>query len=515
CGWRCCWSLLLWKMLRSLEELHRSLHQQQQCCTTWGHEVDINLQLRAGDTLHVQMTSEIKRGYHMPVVQLMRIKYNFEICLEHVYNPITCFSRSADDPPRIHYSDTNEYVRIWKPMCEMESASTAVDESDSLIIENLVVNFSQEQEEALTGNFFLPLEWINEWAIECNLSKCLLCIRKRGLKLTETPKHSALVDPKEFTWVAHGVTRKVNEKKDPPNAGSTVEFYVNHLPMESIPDCVFQRNVFTVEIIPKLLPNIRTENAVLSITSASHLVQAIALGQRIPKEVKPDWNIVKKKPPTGLPMLNLSQHKAVDKALNNNLTLIWGPPGTGKTIVAVYIVYNFFVLNTKNPRKYVHPKDENKKEVIFYCGPSNKSVDVFAVYLSKFGESLRPLRVYSQHVETLDYPYPDCTRQFSQRTFRQERANAELRSITLHHRMREEQNPYSKQIKEFDKRIQVALDKKEELKRIQLALVEKNALQRSQKGSDAGHPVQNGKDLYGNICIESKQCCNTSLPLVF
>lgn len=54
------------------------------------------------------------------------------------------------------------------------------------------------------------------------------------------------------------------------------------------------------------------------------------------------------------------------------------------------------------------------------------------------------------------------------------------RSITLHHRMREEQNPYSKQIKEFDKRIQVALDKKEELKRIQLALVEKNALQRSQ-----------------------------------
>uniref|UniRef100_A0A3Q3WTM0 RNB domain-containing protein n=1 Tax=Mola mola TaxID=94237 RepID=A0A3Q3WTM0_MOLML len=45
---------------------------------------------------------------------------------------------------------------------------------------------------------------------------------------------------------------------------------------------------------------------------------------------------------------------------------------------------------------------------------------------------------------------------------------------------KKEQNPYSKQIKEFDKRIQVALDKKEELKRIQLALVEKNALQRSQ-----------------------------------
>lgn len=222
----------------------------------WGHEVDINLQLQTGDTLHVQMTSEIKRGYHMPAVQLVRINPNFEICVDHVHSPITCFTRPADDPSRIHYSDTREYVRIWKPMCEMESAATAVDESDSIIIENLVVNFSQEQEGTLTGSFFLPLAWTNEWAIECNLSKCLLCIRKRGLKLTETLNHSALVDPREFTWVAHGVTKIVEEKKNPPNEGRKVEFYVHHLPMENIPDCVKQTNTcFTVEIIPKLLPN--------------------------------------------------------------------------------------------------------------------------------------------------------------------------------------------------------------------------------------------------------------------
>lgn len=40
--------------------------------------------------------------------------------------------------------------------------------------------------------------------------------------------------------------------------------------------------------------------------------------------------------------------------------------------------------------------------------------------------------------------------------------------------MREEQNPYSKEIKEFDKHIQIALDKKEKLKHIEQALVEKN-----------------------------------------
>lgn len=58
--------------------------------------------------------------------------------------------------------------------------------------------------------------------------------------------------------------------------------------------------------------------------------------------------------------------------------------GTGKTVVGVYIVYCFFELNSKNPRKVDDPKDENKKQVILYCGPSNKSVDVVAGRLPCF-----------------------------------------------------------------------------------------------------------------------------------
>ncbi|XP_040889071.1 helicase with zinc finger domain 2-like isoform X2 [Toxotes jaculatrix] len=426
------------------------------------HEVDISIQLQPGDTLQIQMTSEIKRGYCIPAVQLVHIKPRFEICVEHVHSPITCFSRSADDPSRVHYRDTKEYIQIWKPLCEMESAATAVDESDSIVIENLVVNFSQEREGTLAGSFFLPQKWIDEWAIECNLSKCLLCIRKRGLKLTSSLEHNTLVDPREFTWVAHGVTNKVEEQKN-SNKGSNVEFYVSHLPMETIPDCVYQKNThFTVEIIPKLLPDIRKENAVVSITSACDLVKSIALGQRIPKEVKATWNIVRKDLTHALPVLNLSQRHAVDKALNDTFTLIQGPPGTGKTVVGVYIVYCLFELNSKNRRKCDDPKDENKKQVILYCGPSNKSVDVVAEYLLRFGDSLKPLRVYSQQVEMLDYPYPDCTLQFSRRTLRQDRSKPELRSITLHHRMRMSQNPHSSQIKDFDKRIQLALEKKGE-----------------------------------------------------
>lgn len=232
-----------------------SPEEQELPAGQWGHEVNFSLQLRTGNTLHVQLTTERQRGYHVPAIQLVHIKPNFDICVDHIHNPIACFSRSADHPARVFYSDTEEYKRIWTPMCQMESASSAVDAGNSILIENLKVNFCRGPIGKLTGSFFLPAKLINEWAIESYLSKCFLCIRKRGLTLTQTLMHSALVDPREFTWVAHGITT-TEMKKQHSCPGSTVEFYVSHLPMENTPDCVFEKNTcFTVEIIPKLLPN--------------------------------------------------------------------------------------------------------------------------------------------------------------------------------------------------------------------------------------------------------------------
>lgn len=232
-----------------------SSEKQELPAGQWGHEVNFSLQLRMGETLYVQLTTKNKRGYHISALQLVHIQPNFDICIDHVHNPITCFSRSADIPARDYYSDSDEYKRIWTPMCEMESASSAVDAGNSITIENLEVKFHRGQEEMLTGSFFLPAECINEWAIECYLSKCFLCIRKRGLTVTQTLMHSSPGDPREFTWAAHGVTT-AESKEYHPRPGSTVEFYVSHRPMVNTPACIFEKNAcFTVEIIPKLLPN--------------------------------------------------------------------------------------------------------------------------------------------------------------------------------------------------------------------------------------------------------------------
>ncbi|KAK0154506.1 Helicase with zinc finger domain 2 [Merluccius polli] len=213
----------------------------------------IEVQLKPGDILQLQMTSEVKKGFLTPTVQLMSLNDNLEICIDHAHSPITSFSKCAMSRTKGKYLNTDEYIAVWKPLCEMESADTAVSEGDSIIIEDLVVNFQDGTQ--LKGSFNLPLTHIKEWAIECNLAECLLCIRKSGLKPDLKQSYSKEVDPSTFTWVVHGVTEKVEDIKIEKVKNRKVYFYVSHRPMEIVPDCVFQNTTFTVELIPKLLPD--------------------------------------------------------------------------------------------------------------------------------------------------------------------------------------------------------------------------------------------------------------------
>nr|XP_006639522.1 PREDICTED: helicase with zinc finger domain 2-like isoform X1 [Lepisosteus oculatus] len=423
------------------------------------HFVKLPFSLKPGDTLQVQLTAEVKRGFYMPAVQLLNVSPQFEVCLEHARDPSTCFSGGAKNAAKNFYDDSEDYMKIWRPLCEMESASTAVEDSDSIIIEDMEMDFKRDVK-SIEGTFFLPLDCKKAWAIECDLRKCFLCIRKRSLKQECPSGDDEQVDPGCYTWVAHGITKYAIEPKDgSKNKAVQVGFYLNHILIENIPTCVFQKKTkFTVELIPKLLPDVRKETAVNSLKCANELVQKIALGHRIPRaseeSVIPKREIMRQDPPHGLPRLNESQNNAIEEALKNQFTLIQGPPGTGKTVVGAYIVYWFFKLNHKTPRLITDPEERKKKEVILYCGPSNKSVDVVAEYLLKFGEEMKPLRVYSRQMEMLEYPYPGSILQLSPKSLRQERSKPELRSITLHHRIREEENPFSTEINTFDIRIQ-------------------------------------------------------------
>ncbi|XP_078411424.1 3'-5' exoribonuclease HELZ2 isoform X1 [Cetorhinus maximus] len=449
------------------------------------HYVHVSLEVKNGNALQLQLTTDIKNGFLVPAVQLLSITPMFEICIEHAENPITCFSEYASRSPRKVYNDAKEYQTTWGPLCAMESASTAVCENEAIVIYDVKIIWKRDETRGrkLYGSFSISKEFCKNWHIESVLTNCYLCIRCRGLKqkgessLTKNdePLYESFkalhisknsselnIDPASYIWVAHAVTEEFQNDGPKPDREPNLKtnFSVHKMSMDTIPNEIFQKDtMFTVEIIPKLLPDKRKELAVQNLTNCSPLAQSIALGKHIPPRRIPmsqsailnqiSYNI------PGFRALNMSQVIAVCQALESPFSLIQGPPGTGKTIVGVHIVYWFHQMNQDhNSHNYPSERNDQNKSCILYCGPSNKSVNVVAEYLLKLRSYLKPLRVYSEQMEMIDFPYPGSNLVTSKRSVREGKPKPNLRSITLHYKIREPSNPFANQITTYDARIQ-------------------------------------------------------------
>ena len=92
-----------------------------------------------------------------------------------------------------------------------------------------------------------------------------------------------------------------------------------------------------------------------------------------------------------IPNVNLddTQRQAVLNALRHPLSLITGPPGTGKTHVAAAVIYNIYTLR------------KEKDDKILVCSPSNVATD--NLYQSLLRLNLNAIRVVSKSREIL-YP---------------------------------------------------------------------------------------------------------------
>uniref|UniRef100_A0A8B9TC47 DNA2/NAM7 helicase helicase domain-containing protein n=1 Tax=Anas platyrhynchos TaxID=8839 RepID=A0A8B9TC47_ANAPL len=431
------------------------------------HYAEITLELSAGDTLQFQLTTDVFRGFLVPFVQLWCVAPGFDVCLQHTEKPIDCFSAYATLPSKDKYKHTAEYSKVWMPMSAMESASCAVAENDSIVIHDVKITWAKQRTSKgqLQGTFCLNKSFLDECSIEVDFNHCYLCIRLSGLKNMslnnkDKSENKLVVDPDTYTWVAHGVTEEFNDNQKSDRTGlNTLNFYINYMSMENVPAEISQPSAsFTVELIPKMLPDIRKENAIWRLQHASELAKSIALGHEPPKKGR---SVTKSKLlqqksfdlPGSKRKLNDSQRQAILNALKKPFTLIQGPPGTGKTVVGSHIVYWFHKLNEETSKnEQVPPSDKNKpqkRKCILYCGPSNKSVDVVAgnylLALTSLANVTSPCRhVWCAALEkkllgSLWGRYLCIVSLF--------------REIILHHRIRRPQNPFWQVICSFDTRV--------------------------------------------------------------
>ncbi|XP_069099387.1 3'-5' exoribonuclease HELZ2 isoform X1 [Pleurodeles waltl] len=446
------------------------------------HYLEVSLELRAGSTATVQLTSGIFRGFLSPSVQLWNVAPGYDVCVEHSEKTIECFTEYATLAPKSEYRDPLEYQKVWQPLCSMESATSAVEENCSIVLHDLPLKWTQKCQ-PLLGSFRLSRDFLRERCIKMDFAHCYLCIRLENLERISPPdvaneenlchklqmlsvsgKDGKLeLDPTTYTWVAHGFTVFMDDEPEfDRKMFEKVDFQLHQVSMTTIPVQVFQDSArFTVELIPCLLPDVRKELAVERLRWASDLAKCIAVGKKLPVTgIIRNSNILQRETFNAFgncQHLNASQNMAIARALRNPFTLIQGPPGTGKTFVGVHIVYWFHQLNQEREQQQVPVPlangDGRVNRSILYCGPSNKSVDVVAEMLLHRKGVLRPLRVYSEQMEVVDYPYPGSSMHLTSKSQHDGKPRQELRSITLHHRIRMPTNEYHSAILEFDARI--------------------------------------------------------------
>ncbi|NXJ89671.1 HELZ2 Helicase, partial [Corythaixoides concolor] len=469
-------------LLQKSKELyprHTGWVRKSQCL----HYTELCLELSAGDALQFQLATDVYRGFLVPFVQLWCVTPGFDVCLQHTEKPIDCFSAYANLPSKDKYKNATDYNKVWMPMSAMESASCAVAENDSIVLQDVKIIWAKQRmsKGQLQGSLVLDKKILEDCSIEVDFSHCYLCIRLGGLKLGSLEsdeeclsrgiqnlsflnkgrsESKLVVDPDTYTWVAHGVTEEFSDDEKPDRSSKQiVNFYIHYMSMENIPVEISQDSArFTVELIPKMLPDVRKENAIWKLKYASELVKSIALGHEPLKKVTTS-KILQQKSfdlPGSHRKLNQSQNQAIVNALRKPFTLIQGPPGTGKTVVGTHIVYWFHKLNEESTEKEqtLFPGEEKSKgrKCILYCGPSNKSVDVVAEMLLKM-KNLKPLRVYGEAIETMEYPYPGSNRHIYRKALRDAKPKRELSEIILHHRIRRPPSPYWKEICNFDTRM--------------------------------------------------------------
>uniref|UniRef100_A0A8C2MBC5 3'-5' exoribonuclease HELZ2 n=1 Tax=Cricetulus griseus TaxID=10029 RepID=A0A8C2MBC5_CRIGR len=464
-----------------------------------GHFVEVSYELSRGDTLQIQLGASLQRGSLAPTLQLWTVAPGFSLCLEHMERPGDCFSGHVHQALQDHYRKVSDYSRVWEPLCALESLTSAVSENDSIVLQNVHISWDANRTSRgqLQGTFQLEAAFLQDNCINILFDCCYLCIRLEGLPLplaSPLPGPSCLgsflsIDPDTYTWVAHGLAgdwdhglagdweqESMDDRQEVPRQ---VHFFIHHMAMEKVPEEVLRPSTrFTVEVISKQLPDLRKEEAVRRLKEASPLVISIALGRPIPEPHhqphrphpphRPHWphqHSFFKAPtsrflerqnyniPGGRHKLNPSQNRAIRSALEKQFTVIQGPPGTGKTIVGLHIIYWFHRSNQQRVPTGSSSDGEEQQggPCVLYCGPSNKSVDVMGGLLLSRKTELRPLRVYGEQAEATEFPMPGVSsRSLFGKTSQEGRPNQNLRSITLHHRIRQAPNPYAAEIRKFD-----------------------------------------------------------------
>ncbi|CAC5384456.1 unnamed protein product [Mytilus coruscus] len=127
------------------------------------HSCEFTMTFNHQQILPLQLSAESVRGVLIPQIEIFDMTNNVKHCFQHVKDPVKYLEQYATSPSKPKYTSAVDYLRTWKPLVEMESASNSI-KSSTATINDVPVKFISQYE----GKFSLSKEFCDQRNIDIN-----------------------------------------------------------------------------------------------------------------------------------------------------------------------------------------------------------------------------------------------------------------------------------------------------------------------------------------------------------
>jgi len=214
------------------------------------HHVKFSCDITRGAVVSVQFGAQAVRGFLQPVIKLVNLTPEKDICVEHQRDPVYAFASVATKKVKQEYQNLEEYQDIWQAILAMEAATNAVHNNEAIICCHVPVKF-KKRNGIVYATIELSREFCNKrfigiYRVSEEETHDYLCIRY-------FPRKSRLL--KSFdrnVWVAHATAVRCTCKEDDITLIVKCSGNENEAPVELFHNAA---NECTVEFIQRALPD--------------------------------------------------------------------------------------------------------------------------------------------------------------------------------------------------------------------------------------------------------------------
>jgi len=213
------------------------------------HHVNFSCEITKGTVLSVQFGAKAVKGFLQPVINLLNLTNDKDICVEHQRDPVTAFASVATKKTKDAYQGIEEYQNIWLEILAMEAATNVV-RNETVVCSHVPITFIKRNDR-IYGTLKLSKEFCDKRSIsvfatsEQEETHDYVCIRY-FLKATRLAKSFI-----RNVWVAHAAVKSCSCR------GDVIKLVKCNCEDRKTPSELLEAREVrcTVEFLPRTLPD--------------------------------------------------------------------------------------------------------------------------------------------------------------------------------------------------------------------------------------------------------------------